>query len=112
MVSVLHGSTKEVPESDQNNEYAINEPCIVIWDVEYGREWYVGIVRTCIDNEHYLIVPTDTTKKSWRYPIRLDEQIVETNQNCSMQYNWSLELYVESSHHIWIKQLGNNWRFI
>ena len=85
MVSVLQGSTKEVPESDQNNEYALNEPCIVIWDVEYGREWYVGIVRTCIDNEHYLIdhlerVPTDTTKKSWRYPIRPDEQIVETNQ--------------------------------
>ena len=51
----------------------LNEPCAVVWDPPRGREWYIGMTRSIIDEESYTIEylerhTSDSTKKLWRYP--------------------------------------------
>ena len=69
--------------AEKGNEVPLNKPCAVIWDEQNGREWYIGITRSRVDDDHHLIEylerdPRDATKGTWRYPEKEEKHITET----------------------------------
>ena len=75
-------------------EVTVNEPCIVIWDTENGRKWYLGI---CISKEidgsytvEYLERCFGSESKIWRHLSRLDIQPVDSLQilPCNIMGCW------------------------
>ena len=86
----IPNTTTEKESSDQPTEFEpkINEPCIVIWDEIDERKWYVAMCRRQVESKRFLLehlqrVPSDKTKRFWRYPLgwkKSDEQIVVLDQ--------------------------------
>ena len=84
-------------DSPEDISVPLNEPCAVVWDTPSGREWYIGMTRSKIDDESFLIeylecFNLNSTKRSWRYPRKEDEQITETIQiiPCNVIGAWDM----------------------
>ena len=86
-------------ENNSTDEISVplNEPGAVVWDTPSGREWYIGMTRRKINGESFSIeylegCNLDSTKKSWRYPRKEDEQITETIQiiPCNVIGAWDM----------------------
>lgn len=82
--SVAEDVQAQTPIADESTEIAINEPCIVVWDMPNGREWFLGFVRSQSTGgyvvDHLEQVPKTDGKMYWRYPKTSDEHEVETMQ--------------------------------
>ena len=74
----------DVPEQ-HDFEPKINGPCIVIWDEQDGRKWFVAMCRKQVDSQHFLMehleqVRSAQAKRCWQYPSKPDEQITLFDQ--------------------------------
>ena len=71
----------KLKESDNGNKKSdpiaasvpLNEPFAVIWNTPHGREWYISMTRSIIDEDSLVIeylecTDTNSSKKTWRYP--------------------------------------------
>ena len=80
----------KLKESDNGNKKSdpiaanvpLNEPCAAIWNTPRGREWYTGMTKSIIDEDSLVIAylectDTNSSKKTWRYSQKKDEQITE-----------------------------------
>ena len=71
----------------------------MIWDTPRGREWSIGKTRSIIDEDSLVIeylecIDTNSSKKTWRYPQKEDEQITKTIQiiPCNVIGAWDMTL--------------------
>ena len=74
----------DVPEQ-HDFEPKISEPCIVIWDEQDGRKWFVAMCRKRVDSQHFLMEHLEQAwlaqaKRCWQYPSKPDEQITLLDQ--------------------------------
>lgn len=78
-------------------EVAINEPCIVLWDINNQRQWYMGICLNDNDDGTYRVEHLERCNptadgKMWRYPKQSDIQSVDIIQimPCNIIGSWDL----------------------
>jgi hypothetical protein len=69
----------DVEINEEPKEVPLNEPCAVVWDAPLGRNWYIGMAREKVDENYYIVeylecVSPDSTRRSWKYPKKEDEQ--------------------------------------
>ena len=69
----------------------------MIWDTSRGREWFIGMTRSKVDKESYMIeylesCNLDMTKRYWKYPRKADEHITKIVQiiPCNVIGAWDM----------------------
>ena len=72
--------TPDIPEQSEFDP-KINETCMVIWNENNGRKWFVAMCHKCADSTYLLLehleqVWHDQTKRRWEYPPKPDDQIM------------------------------------
>ena len=77
----------------------LDEPCAVIWNTPHGRKWYTGLTRSIINEdslvkEYLECTDKNSSKTTWQYPQKEDEQIMETIQiiRCNVIGAWDMTL--------------------
>ena len=77
----------ELPDVPEQHDFEpkINKPCIVIWDEQDGRKWFVAMCQKKLDSQDFLIdyleqVRSAQAKRCWQYPLKPDEQITLLDQ--------------------------------
>ena len=91
---------QELPASSQPSaspEVEVNEPCIVIWDINDKRQWFVGICISDHNDGTYTVEHLERSDPSgdgsrWRYPKRSDIQTVSVIQilPCNIVGSWDM----------------------
>ena len=89
-------SQLEVASGTAEPDIVVNEPCVVIWDVNNVRQWYLGICQNDNGNGTYIVEhlercnPNDGLR--WRYPKQQDIQTVDVLQiiPCNIIGSWDL----------------------
>ena len=91
--------TNKLPETADvsTKEVNINEPCIVIWDTNDKRQWFVGICLADNEDGTYTVehlercIPTGKSKL-WKYPQHADIQTVSMVQiiPCNIIGSWDM----------------------
>ena len=66
-------------------ELEVNEPCIVIWNINYKRQWFVGICISDHNDGTYTVEHLEKCDPSgdgsrWSYPKRSDIQTLSVVQ--------------------------------
>ena len=91
-VTIKQLESESLPEP----EVTVNEPCIVIWDTNTSRQWYLGI---CVSEEsdgtytvEHLERCFENESKTWKHPSRPDIQNVDSLQilPCNIIGGWDL----------------------
>ena len=101
----------------EEHEVRINEPCVVIWDVNDHREWYIGMCVSDNGDDSYVIEHLERYRshldykenehRLWRYPEKPDIQTVTSVQliPCTVVGSWN------HARRVMIFQL-ENWQMI
>ena len=86
---------KEVQNKDP--EVHINEPCIVLWDINEKRQWYVGICLADHEDGTFTVEHLERCSKTgdsklWKHPYHSDIQTVSILQiiPCNIIGSWDL----------------------
>ena len=91
MLKILSLDQQIVAQSEYNMsetaaiEPKIREPCIVIWDQNDEKIWYLKMCRQCVIASHFLLehlelVQSVQTKRYWQYSLKQDVQITLIDQ--------------------------------
>ena len=102
----------------EEHEVRINEPCVVIWDVNDHREWYIGM---CVsDNVEMTVMSLNTLERYrshldykekehrlWRYPEKTRHTDCDQCTTDSLHCSWLLES-CQKSNDISIGKLAND----
>ena len=87
----------DVEINEEPEEVPLNEPCAVVWDAPLGRNWYIGMAREKVDENYYMVeylecVSPDSTRRSWKYPKKEDEQKTNIVQiiPCNVLGSWNM----------------------
>ena len=89
-------------------DISVNEPCVVIWDIDNIRQWFLGICLSDNSDGTYTIEHMqrcDSSGMRWKYPLRSDIQTVCSDQivPCNIIGSWDLTkrvmTFVLDNHH-------------
>ena len=88
---------EDVEIQEESEEIPLNEPCAAVWDTSLGRNWYIGMTRGKVDENNFRVeylecVNRDSTRRSWRYPVRDDEHNTSLIQiiPCNVLGSWDM----------------------